>query len=155
MCRAHHRQHHLGVLAITGNADTPAGEPGAFEVRDRWGHVLDPCGTPIRPRPGHHPAEAARAVGVEPGTYVHPLGERLDRSAVTFNPNGSRPAPRLLPPLEPDPPADDHDHGDEGDGELVYGTPGWTEPDEPWPTGFDPETLTGADPPAARTTTRA
>ncbi|CAN5509085.1 HNH endonuclease signature motif containing protein [soil metagenome] len=81
LCSRHHHLHHQGLLGIEGDAN-PTGD---LTVTDRWGHALDRAGAPI-PRFTATPAEAARAAGITPGVYVHPLGERLDPWGVTFNP---------------------------------------------------------------------
>jgi len=130
LCGFHHRLHHQGQLPISGNADVD----GGIEVLDPWGHVLDPSGTPITPARGATPAEAARAAGIEPGDYTHPLGERLDRRALTFNrnPEPGTEGPEPPDPDPPDPPGGTHQARD-GDETITYGTPGWTEPEEPLP----------------------
>lgn len=61
-CRRHHRQHHLGGLGITGDAD----RPGGLTFTDHRGRPL-PTGP--RPRP------PTRLPAVE--RYRHPSGERL------------------------------------------------------------------------------
>ncbi|CAN5717453.1 HNH endonuclease signature motif containing protein [soil metagenome] len=147
LCRRHHALHHQGLLGIEGDAD-PTGD---LVVTDRWGHALDRAGAPI-PSFAATPAEAARAAGITPGHYVHPLGERLDPKWVTFNPNpgldldgsgsgngcgnGSNTPPPPIPIRPPGPiPAA---AGPEGRG--VPAAPSETEPGAPW---------SGAAPPAA------
>ena len=76
LCPRHHRLHHHGQLGITGNADLPAGTPGAVVFTDIRGSPLKPAADPAAPT--SPPPEPA-------GRYVHPLGERLDRRAVHFN----------------------------------------------------------------------
>jgi 5-methylcytosine-specific restriction endonuclease McrA len=72
LCPRHHRQHHKGLIGIAGNADTPLG----LVFTDRWGDLLKPVATP-RPPTGPPPRPAT--------PYKHPLGERLDTTAVCFN----------------------------------------------------------------------
>ncbi|QXC59117.1 hypothetical protein KSP35_11895 [Aquihabitans sp. G128] len=147
LCGYHHRLHHQGHLGISGDAD----RPGGMAFRDPWGRLLDPCGTPIRPTPGASPTEAAEAAGIVPGRYVHPLGERLDPWAMTLHPNpgldldlhsgwagervGGGPHGRTGDPSAAHVPVHEDDPADEV---TTYGTPGWTEPEVPWPAGFDP-----------------
>ena len=76
LCPRHHRLHHHGQLGITGNADLPAGTPGAVVFTDIRGSPLKPAADPAAPTaPPPEPADR----------YVHPLGERLDRWAIHFN----------------------------------------------------------------------
>jgi hypothetical protein len=72
LCPKHHRMHHQGLLGVTGNADLPDG----LVVTDRHGRPLTP-GSVARPPAGPPPRPAA--------AYQHPLGERLDPTAVHFN----------------------------------------------------------------------
>ena len=68
--------HHQGRLGISGNADLPTGTPGAVTFTDTRGHRLRPAANPAAPTaPPPPPA----------GNYTHPIGERLDRSAIHFN----------------------------------------------------------------------
>ncbi len=79
LCRRHHRLHHLGHLGISGNADDPDG----VVFTDHRGWKLESSGRPVPPR---QPVEAAaRSLGIAPGTWSHPTGERLDPEAVSFN----------------------------------------------------------------------
>ncbi|MGI8938025.1 MAG: DUF222 domain-containing protein [Iamia sp.] len=106
LCSAHHRLHHQGLLGITGNADTPDG----VTFTDRYGNTMNGA---TRARP----PKAADMPKV--GAYQHPVGERLDRSAVHFNP-----APRPAETDDPDPGTTDdgppgprrHHHGGDGTG---------------------------------------
>jgi len=78
ICGTHHRMHHRDRLGITGNAEDPDG----LTFTDEHGRVIDPATRPTKPTgPPTSP----------PQPYRHPLGERLDRSAIYF----------------PDPPYDD------------------------------------------------
>ena len=70
-CRRHHRQHHLGLINITGNADDPDG----LSYTDHRGRRLTGRGRPAPPPPGHRPIT---------GNWVHPSGERLDGRWVCF-----------------------------------------------------------------------
>ena len=76
LCPRHHRLHHQGKLGITGNADLSADTPGAVVFTDIRGSPLKPAADPTKPTsPPPSPT----------GSYVHPLGERLDRWAIHFN----------------------------------------------------------------------
>jgi hypothetical protein len=69
-----HRDHHLGRLDISGNADRPDG----ITFRDEQGWVIDTATHAHKPPgPPPHP--------VRP--YRHPLGERLQRWAIVYNPS--------------------------------------------------------------------
>ncbi len=103
LCKAHHRQHHLKLLGIAGDADRPPGADGAVVFRDRHGRVLAPAGAPRAPdRTGEGGAlDAARAAGAdpEPGAYVHPDGNRIPSDAITLNPTRPpRPTRRTADP---------------------------------------------------------
>ena len=77
ICSHHHRQHHRGLLGITGDADLPADADGAVVFTDRNGRRILPSGaTPIAPMGPTRPS-AAR--------YAHPVGERLDPGSVHFS----------------------------------------------------------------------
>lgn len=108
VCRAHHRQHHLGVLGIEGNADLPVGTEGAVQFTDPFGRAMARLGRPTPPDLTSGPIAAAARIGIaaESGAYTHPDGGRLDHSAVTFAsnqpPRYGRRSPD--PPGEPDPP---------------------------------------------------
>ena len=127
LCRRHHRLHHLGHLAITGNPNHPrpgcgnpdpdrdnGNDPGAgpasargpMRFTDRWGRLIEPAGTPgtpTTPDADLDAAAAAAAAGVEPtDDYDHPLGERLQHWGVHFNPNHPPPSPPP-PPKDRDP----------------------------------------------------
>jgi hypothetical protein len=73
LCPACHRQHHLGLLGIAGNADDPNG----LVFTDQSGVVIDPATKPTRPA-GPPPRPRHR--------YHHPLGERMQRDALCFDP---------------------------------------------------------------------
>jgi hypothetical protein len=70
LCSHHHRQHHQGLLGITGDAD----EPDGVTFTTATGLTLRPSGTPAPPR-------------VIPPTrpYAGPTGERLQKHAVCFS----------------------------------------------------------------------
>ena len=88
LCHKHHRQHHLGLLGITGNADTP----GGLLVTDQWDRPMQPTGTPKPIQPGHSAHETATQRGV-PAPKHHPAtGERLHTRDVWLSP---APPPRL------------------------------------------------------------
>ncbi|HEX7133188.1 MAG TPA: DUF222 domain-containing protein [Iamia sp.] len=70
LCGHHHRQHHQGLLGITGNADLPDGV--VFTTAS--GRVLRPSGQPIPP---------VALPAVEP--YDGPTGETLHKHWVVFN----------------------------------------------------------------------
>jgi Domain of unknown function (DUF222)/HNH endonuclease len=72
LCSRCHRDHHLGRLGITGNADQPDG----VAFFDQYGRAIDPAthAKPTGPRP------------VPQRPYRHPRGERLQRWAIVFNP---------------------------------------------------------------------
>jgi hypothetical protein len=73
LCRRCHRDHHLGRLDITGNADQPDG----IVFRDKHGQPFDTATHAHKP-PGPPPTPLR--------PYHHPLGERLQRWAIHFNP---------------------------------------------------------------------
>ena len=77
LCRRCHRDHHLGRLDISGNADLPDG----IVFRDDAGRVIDTATRAAKP-PGPPPQPQRR--------YRHPLGERLQRWAIQFNPSRPR-----------------------------------------------------------------
>lgn len=86
LCRSHHRDHHHGLLGVAGNPDrTDPGDERGLRFTDRWGHPLAPAGIPIAPGRSRTPTEAAAKVGLRPGAYRHPLGERLDLWSVSFS----------------------------------------------------------------------
>ena len=73
LCRRCHRDHHLGRLDITGNANDPNG----VTFRDERGRIIDTATHATKP-PGPPPQPQQ--------PYRHPLGERLQRWAIQFNP---------------------------------------------------------------------
>lgn len=126
VCSAHHRAHHVGLLGIAGDADHRDLGDG-LRFTDRRGHRLDPSGRPVVPCAEGTLDAAARAAGVTPTTYEHPLGERLQAHWVTFEsahspratagasgptpgPEAQPPPPDAMPqswpPNQPDPPPD-------------------------------------------------
>jgi len=70
LCAGCHRLHHRGQLGITGNADNPD------SLR-----ITDTHGRPVQ-RPQPHPPDTLP--NPPPDRYRHPLGERLDTSALAF-----------------------------------------------------------------------
>ena len=110
LCRAHHRAHHQDQLAITGNADLPAGTTGALTFTDPFGRHMPPAGTPTPPKPGTSFTHAAQDAGIAPtAAFEHPLGERLDYSALFFHQTNPPPEPR--PPKDHDPGGANGPHG--------------------------------------------
>ena len=90
LCALHHRLHHRGLLGICGNAD----QPGELVFTDVRGRVLRANAPPVAPHGALR--SAARLLDIEPSTYCHPTGERLDPWCVGFS-----------EPLEPAPPEPD------------------------------------------------
>jgi hypothetical protein len=86
LCAHHHRQHHLGLLGITGNADRPDG----MVFTTGTGRVLRPAGRPTPP--GAMP---------QVPTYDGPTGEILHEHWVTFTkrPRCDRPPDRHREPV--------------------------------------------------------
>ena len=74
LCSHHHRLHHRGHLGIAGNAD----EADGVVFTDRWGRPIAGRGSPAPP--GDPPLEAAAAMGIPSGNWVHPSGERYDHT---------------------------------------------------------------------------
>lgn len=74
-----HRLHHRGQLDISGDAEKPDG----LVFTDARGRRLTGCGRPAPPGP--ELARAAGRLGLQPATYVHPPGERLDTRWVYFD----------------------------------------------------------------------
>jgi len=85
LCPKHHRLHHQGQLAITGNADLPDGTTGCAVFTDRYGKQMTQSGARPWPPRAEPPPIA--------GTYEHPYGERLDFRWLYFNDDPNRPAP--------------------------------------------------------------
>jgi len=86
LCARHHRQHHQGLLGITGNADLPDG----VVFTTATGQVLRPAGRPSPP---------AAMPQVQP--YDGPTGETLHKHWVTFakRPRCDRPPDRHREPV--------------------------------------------------------
>ncbi len=87
LCRRHHRQHHLGLLPITGTASE-------LVVCDHRGRPMEPVG---HPEPVPLPAELtteAKARDLDPVDYRHPPGERLQPKWIDLAPNLTRPPER-------------------------------------------------------------
>lgn len=79
LCRTHHRRHHLGILHITGNADTrDPGDPDALGFADRWGRPLTRAPEP-KPPDTDEPTQAAQAADLPSDPYPAPTHERLRR----------------------------------------------------------------------------
>lgn len=89
LCRAHHRQHHLGLIGMAGDADLPPGAHGAVRFTDRFGRDMAPARTSLPPDLGAGAVGAAEAIGIapEPDAYVHPYGGRLESGWVTLYPS--------------------------------------------------------------------
>lgn len=101
LCRAHHRAHHLGELQIWGDADVGLHVEGGVRFANRWGRILAPVGAATPLQPGETPADAADRLGLHRDGFDHALGERLDVSAVHFNP--TPPPGRPADPVPPRP----------------------------------------------------
>ena len=98
LCSHHHHLHHQGRLGIEGNADLPRHRAPGLVFTDRWGHALDPTGTPIPPAPADTEAEAATRVarlgtslGVSAAPFAGPTGEPLDRWGFHLNADAIEP----------------------------------------------------------------
>ncbi len=87
LCQRHHRQHHLGLLPITGTADH-------LTVRDRHGRLLEPVGQPEPVPLAGDLTDEAEHRGFDPSDYVHPAGEPLQLKWIDFAPNTARPPER-------------------------------------------------------------
>jgi hypothetical protein len=70
LCGHHHRQHHQGLLGITGNAD----EPDGVVFTTATGRTLEPAGRPIPP-----------TAMPDVVAYDGPTGETLQKHWVIFN----------------------------------------------------------------------
>ena len=105
LCRRHHRLHHLGQLGIAGNPTMPADHPDSLRFTDAWGRPVRPAGTPTAPDDARPLNDTAADQRIRPGRYAHPLGERLDRSAVSLPANRRR----TVAAEPPSPPATDDD----------------------------------------------
>ena len=89
LCRKHHRQHHLGLLGITGDADAPDG----LVVTDRWDRPMTP-GPTLTPIDPDEPPETAAAAQQIPTTRYRPAtGERCNPRDIWLAPNPSRAGP--------------------------------------------------------------
>jgi hypothetical protein len=102
LCPDHHRQHHRGRLHVRGDPT----RPGGLTITGPDGRAIGPF--PARP-PGERPDRAARRLGVEPGNYHHPTGERFDPRWFNWNVTGAdppgRPASASGPPAGTTPPS--------------------------------------------------
>jgi hypothetical protein len=85
LCRGHHRAHHLGHLQIVGNADLPRHTAPGVCFADRWGRQLLPAATPTRLGSDQSVAARAQQLRLDPQGFRHPIGERMDPGAITFN----------------------------------------------------------------------
>lgn len=85
LCRSHHRAHHRGLLQIWGNADLPRHTSPGVCFADRWGRQLVPASSPTPLGPTLSILERAEELGLDPRGFVHPVGERMDPGAITFN----------------------------------------------------------------------
>jgi hypothetical protein len=97
LCRTHHRQHHLGLLGIAGNAD----EPGGLRVTDRWGRAMEPAGCPDPIDPERSIQRTADERGTSSDPYVPATGERLDRWGVHLQRRPRHPDRGADPPETP------------------------------------------------------
>ena len=79
LCARHHRLHHRGGLGIAGDAD----EPDGVVFTDARGRRLTGCGRPAPPGP--ELGAAVARLQLQPATYGHPSGERLDTRWIYFN----------------------------------------------------------------------
>ncbi|MEX2627241.1 MAG: DUF222 domain-containing protein [Ilumatobacteraceae bacterium] len=77
ICAHHHRAHHRGRLGITGNADDADGLT-----------FTDEHGRPLATNRLIHPPDEPLPTR---GSYRHPLGERLQRRWIYFNPPPTHP----------------------------------------------------------------
>ncbi len=87
LCQRHHRQHHLGLLPITGTATD-------LVVCDHRGRPMEPVG---HPEPVPLPAELTQEAqdrDLDPVDYRHPPGERLQPKWIDLALNLTRPPER-------------------------------------------------------------
>jgi hypothetical protein len=89
LCRKHHRQHHLGLLGISGDAD----RPGELVVTDRWGRPMHTSGVipPAEPKAPPERTAATREVPVV--TYKPATGERCNARDIWLQPRATRAGP--------------------------------------------------------------
>jgi hypothetical protein len=73
LCRKHHRQHHLGLLGISGDADVP----GGLVVTDRWDRPMAAAGRPDAVPDGAPPERVAAERGTPVPDYRPASGERM------------------------------------------------------------------------------
>ena len=76
LCPLNHRQHHLGLLQITGNPDLPPDDPGGLRFTDARGRPIGPA---AGPRPPTELPDCA--------PYRHPTGEPLETRWLYLPPN--------------------------------------------------------------------
>lgn len=79
ICGAHHRMIHREELHVTGNADDPDG----LTFTDNTGRTIRAAARTAPPT--GPPERAAQQLGLQPGRWHHPLGERLRYDDVWFN----------------------------------------------------------------------
>ncbi len=83
LCHRHHRAHHLGQLAITGQRPdgtaAHADRPDGILFTDAWGSPITARAAPVAAPPGD--------LGIS-GQWCHPSGERLDGRALWLAPAG-------------------------------------------------------------------
>ena len=78
LCPHHHREHHRGLLRISGDPTTADG----LTFTTASGRVLGR----LSPRPPERPPpEAARRLGLPEPTWQHPLGERVNWRWIDWN----------------------------------------------------------------------
>lgn len=78
LCPRHHRAHHDGRLGIRGDPTRPEG----LVFTDEWGRPIQaPPPTP----PSGPLGEAARAVGLQPTSWVPPYGEPMTHGCVMWS----------------------------------------------------------------------
>lgn len=94
LCAHHHRLHHNGRLAISGNADIPFDGPGAVTFVNEHGGNMNRAGPAPRPPTGTPPPPT--------DPYTAPLNERLDTRWVHFR-KPTRPAAVGAPGSDTDP----------------------------------------------------
>jgi hypothetical protein len=107
LCRHHHKAHHRGALHIAGNADLPAGAPGAVEFTTPE-RVRIPDLVPPRPVIGPVTARTLQRLRRELArrtAHRRPLPHRhrVERGPVASTPTGERMS-RWGVHLNPDPP---------------------------------------------------
>lgn len=92
LCRKHHRQHHLGLLDIEGDADLSDG----LRFTDRWGRPMTPGPTLTPAEPDHPPEQTAADRQVPTATYKPATGERCNPRDIWLQPRATRAGPAAL-----------------------------------------------------------